>query len=50
MKRFIRESADLASIRQRLLADGANPKVVATERNLLNRLTANRSQLLSSMH
>ena len=50
MKRFIRESADLASIRQRLLADGANPKVVATERNLLNRLTANRSQLLSSVH
>ncbi len=47
MKRFIRESADLASIRQRLLADGANPKVVGIERNLLNRLTANRQELLS---
>ena len=48
MKRFIRESADLASIRQRLLADGANPKVVGIERNLLQRLTANRQELLSS--
>ncbi|WP_087483321.1 PrsW family intramembrane metalloprotease [Brachybacterium massiliense] len=47
MKRFIRESADLASIRQRLLADGANPKVVEIERNLLNRLTTNRQELLS---
>ncbi|NMA77106.1 MAG: PrsW family intramembrane metalloprotease [Actinomycetales bacterium] len=47
MKRFIRESADLASIRQRLLADGANPKVVGIERNLLGRLTANRQELLS---
>ncbi|ATG55170.1 PrsW family intramembrane metalloprotease [Brachybacterium ginsengisoli] len=47
MKRFIRESADLASIRQRLLADGANPKVVATEQNLLQRLTANRQELLA---
>ncbi|MGO1283605.1 MAG: PrsW family intramembrane metalloprotease [Brachybacterium sp.] len=47
MKRFIRESADLASIRQRLLADGANPKVVGIERNLLNRLTSNRQELLS---
>ena len=47
MKKFIRESADLASIRQRLLADGANPKVVATERTLLGRLTANRQELLS---
>jgi RsiW-degrading membrane proteinase PrsW (M82 family) len=47
MKRFIRESADLASIRQRLLADGANPKVVAIERNLLGRLTSNRQELLS---
>ncbi|HEX7351024.1 PrsW family intramembrane metalloprotease [Brachybacterium sp.] len=47
MKRFIRESADLASIRQRLLADGANPKVVETERKLLHRLTANRQELLS---
>ncbi|MGO1225330.1 MAG: PrsW family intramembrane metalloprotease [Brachybacterium sp.] len=48
MKRFIRESADLASIRQRLLADGANPKVVEIERNLLSRLTSNRHELLSS--
>ena len=47
MKRFIRESADLASIRQRLLADGANPKVVQIERNLLQRLTSNRQELLS---
>ncbi|MGP9537487.1 PrsW family intramembrane metalloprotease [Brachybacterium sp. AOP43-C2-M15] len=47
MKRFIRESADLASIRQRLLADGANPRVVDTERTLLGRLTANRQELLS---
>ncbi|MDN5599301.1 MAG: PrsW family glutamic-type intramembrane protease [Brachybacterium sp.] len=48
MKRFIRESADLASIRQRLLADGANPKVVGIERTLLQRLTANRQELLAS--
>ncbi|MDN5820945.1 MAG: PrsW family intramembrane metalloprotease [Brachybacterium sp.] len=48
MKRFIRESADLASIRQRLLADGANPKVVGIERNLLLRLTSNRQELLAS--
>jgi len=48
MKKFIRESADLASIRQRLLADGANPKVVAIERNLLHRLTVNRQELLGS--
>ncbi|GAA4524639.1 PrsW family intramembrane metalloprotease [Brachybacterium paraconglomeratum] len=47
MKRFIRESADLASIRQRLLADGANPKVIEIERNLLSRLTSNRHELLS---
>ncbi|WP_193107226.1 PrsW family intramembrane metalloprotease [Brachybacterium sp. FME24] len=47
MKRFIRESADLASIRQRLLADGANPKVVSTETQLLGRLTSNRQELLS---
>lgn len=47
MKRFIRESADLASIRQRLLADGANPKVIEVERNLLSRLTMNRHELLS---
>lgn len=48
MKRFIRESADLASIRQRLLADGANPKVVSTERHLLTRLTTNRQELLAN--
>ncbi|MGP5197889.1 PrsW family intramembrane metalloprotease [Brachybacterium alimentarium] len=47
MKRFIRESADLASIRQRLLADGAHPKVVGIEANLLARLTQNRRELLS---
>lgn len=46
MKRFIRESADLASIRQRLLADGANPKVVTVERQLLQRLSANRQEML----
>jgi len=48
MKRFIRESADLASIRQRLLADGANPKVVSIERRLLARLTTNRQELLAN--
>jgi protease PrsW len=47
MKRFIRESADLASIRQRLLADGANPKVLATESHLLGRLTSNRQDLFA---
>ncbi len=47
MKTFIRESADLASIRQRLLADGANPKVVGIEQQLLTRLTENRRELLS---
>ena len=46
MKRFIRESSDLASVRQRLLADGANPKVTAIEAHLLQRLTANRAELL----
>lgn len=46
MKRFIKESADLASIRQRLLADGANPKVVSVERHLLQRLSANRQEIL----
>src|SRR5699024_12693668 len=46
MKRFIRESAVLASIRQRLLADGANPRVVSVERHLLQRLSANRQELL----
>lgn len=47
MKRFIRESAALASNRQRLLADGASPKAVAEERRLLDRLTANRQQLVA---
>ncbi|MGO2537009.1 MAG: PrsW family glutamic-type intramembrane protease, partial [Brachybacterium tyrofermentans] len=47
MKRFIRESSDLASIRQRLLADGSNPKVVGIEARLLSRLTSNRQELLS---
>ena len=46
MKRFIRESADLASVRQRLLADGAHPKVVTIEAYLLHRLTTNRAELL----
>ncbi|MGP9695540.1 PrsW family intramembrane metalloprotease [Brachybacterium sp. AOP25-B2-12] len=45
MKRFIRDSAALASNRQRLLADGASPKAVAEERRLLDRLTANRQEL-----
>ena len=48
MKRFIRESADLASVRQRLLADGANPKVVALEAGLLSRLSRNRQELLAA--
>lgn len=48
MKRFIRESADLASVRQRLLADGANPRAVAHERQLLHKLTRNRQSLLSA--
>ena len=48
MKRFIRESADLASVRQRLLADGANPKVVALEAGLLGRLSTNRQQLFAA--
>lgn len=46
MKQFIREAADLASVRQRLLADGQAPKAVALERALLDRLTANRRALL----
>ncbi len=46
MKRFIREAADLASIRQRLLADGQDPKAVTAEAALLQRLTANRQALL----
>lgn len=48
MKKFIRESADLASVRQRLMADGANPKVVRHEQQLLTRLTANRQALVSA--
>ncbi|GAB2532169.1 PrsW family intramembrane metalloprotease [Brachybacterium huguangmaarense] len=47
MKRFIRESAELASNRQRLLADGGSPKAVAEERRLLDRLTDNRRRLLA---
>lgn len=47
MKRFIRESADLASVRQRLLADGANPKAVRNEQELLHKLTTNRQELLA---
>lgn len=47
MKRFIRESAHLASNRQRLLADGASPKAVAEERRLLDRLTTNRRELFA---
>lgn len=47
MKRFIRDSAQLASNRQRLLADGGSPKGVAEERRLLDRLTANRRELLA---
>ncbi|MFC0674115.1 PrsW family intramembrane metalloprotease [Brachybacterium hainanense] len=48
MKKFIRDSADLASVRQRLMADGANPKAVEHERQLLGKLTANRAQLLGA--
>lgn len=48
MKRFIRESADLASVRQRLLADGAAPKAVAQEAALLQRLSLNRQALLQA--
>ncbi|UYG16697.1 PrsW family intramembrane metalloprotease [Brachybacterium huguangmaarense] len=47
MKTFIRESAALASTRQRLLADGASPKGLAEERRLLDRLTTNRQALLA---
>lgn len=47
MRTFIRESAELASNRQRLLADGASPKAVAEERRLLDRLTSNRQELLA---
>lgn len=48
MKKFIRESADLASARQRLLADGANPKVVQLEAGLLSKLRSNREALLAA--
>lgn len=47
MRTFIRESAELASNRQRLLADGASPKAVLEERRLLDRLTSNRQALLA---
>lgn len=48
MKKFIRESADLASARQRLLADGGNPKVVQLEAGLLAKLRSNREALLAA--
>ncbi|MCT1385704.1 PrsW family intramembrane metalloprotease [Brachybacterium sp. p3-SID1565] len=48
MKKFIRDSADLASVRQRLLADGANPKVVELEARLLSKLRSNREALLAA--
>ncbi|MBM7500186.1 RsiW-degrading membrane proteinase PrsW (M82 family) [Brachybacterium muris] len=48
MKKFIRESADLASMRQRLLADGGNPKVVQLEATLLAKLRSNRESLLAA--
>ena len=48
MKKFIRDSADLASARQRLLADGANPKVVELEAGLLSKLRSNREALLAA--
>ena len=48
MKKFIRESADLASVRQRLLADGGNPKVVQLEATLLAKLRSNRESLLAA--
>lgn len=48
MKRFIREAADLASVRQRLLADGQDPKAVKHEAALLNQLTRNRHELLQA--
>jgi RsiW-degrading membrane proteinase PrsW (M82 family) len=47
MKRFIRDSAELASTRQRLLADGAHPKALGRERDLLGKLTGNRQELLA---
>lgn len=48
MKKFIREAADLASVRQRLLADGQAPRAVALEQSLLTRLEDNRRQLLQA--
>ncbi|WP_240613299.1 PrsW family intramembrane metalloprotease [Brachybacterium endophyticum] len=47
MKRFIKEAAALAATRQRLLADGASPRAITHERDLLGRLTSNRSALLT---
>jgi RsiW-degrading membrane proteinase PrsW (M82 family) len=47
MKRFIRDSAALAAARQRLLADGASPRALSSERTLLGRLSSNRQELLS---
>ncbi|MCS6712571.1 PrsW family intramembrane metalloprotease [Brachybacterium sp. EF45031] len=46
MKRFIADSAELASARQRILAEGATPKAIAVEHELLQRMTANRQALL----
>ena len=45
MKRMIRESSDLASVRQRLLADGASPKAVQAEQELLTKLAGHRRVL-----
>ena len=50
MKRFIKESAELASNRQRLMADGAKPSALAEEQRLLGRLTENRREILARSH
>ncbi|MDK7742017.1 PrsW family glutamic-type intramembrane protease [Helcobacillus massiliensis] len=47
MKKFIRQAAELAFTRQRLLADGAKPRHLEAEQYFLNHMEANRANLLS---
>jgi RsiW-degrading membrane proteinase PrsW (M82 family) len=47
MTRLIRDSSELASTRQRLLADGAHPKALAREQDLLGRISRGRQELLA---
>ncbi|MCL6421866.1 PrsW family intramembrane metalloprotease [Brachybacterium sp. JHP9] len=49
MKKMIRDAAELASVRQRLLADGAHPRTSAVERLLLDRLMAHRRVLMGAL-